>query len=162
MFVDACLHLPGDILLKVDRAAMAVSLETRVPFLDLGIAVAACQIPTLIHFADGRREWLLRQLLQRHVRQFMFDRPKRGFQVPIAKWSRTELCDWFETLLAQARSQREGFFDLLSCGNAGGSTSITMPIGRSFSGRYSCSRHGWNTETTDSCKPRATHRRAPR
>jgi asparagine synthase (glutamine-hydrolysing) len=111
MFVDACLYLPGDILVKVDRAAMAVSLETRVPFLDLGIAVAAWQIPTAIHFADGRGKWLLRQLLQRHVPQSMFDRPKRGFQVPIAKWLRTELCDWAETLLAQARLQREGFFD---------------------------------------------------
>jgi asparagine synthase (glutamine-hydrolysing) len=112
MFVDACLYLPGDILVKVDRAAMAVSLETRVPFLDPGVAIAAWQIPTAIHFADGRGKWLLRQMLQRHIPQAMFDRPKRGFEVPVAKWLRTELFDWAETLLAEARLQREGFFDV--------------------------------------------------
>jgi asparagine synthase (glutamine-hydrolysing) len=111
MFVDACLYLPGDILVKVDRAAMAVSLETRVPFLDPRIALAAWRIPTAIHFKDGRGKWLLRQLLQRHVPRSMFDRPKRGFQVPVAKWLRTELFDWAETLLAEARLQREGFFN---------------------------------------------------
>jgi asparagine synthase (glutamine-hydrolysing) len=111
MFVDSCLYLPGDILVKVDRAAMAVSLETRVPFLDPGVAVAAWQIPTALHFADGQGKWLLRQILQRHVPQAMFDRPKRGFEVPVAKWLRTELYDWAETLLGEARLQREGFFD---------------------------------------------------
>jgi asparagine synthase (glutamine-hydrolysing) len=111
MFVDACVYLPGDILVKVDRAAMAVSLETRVPFLDPGVAIAAWQMPTAIHFADGRGKWLLRQLLQRHVPRSMFDRPKRGFQVPVAKWLRTELFDWAETLLAEARLQHDGFFD---------------------------------------------------
>ena len=111
MFVDTCLYLPGDILVKVDRAAMAVSLETRVPFLDPGVAIAAWQIPTAIHFADGRGKWLLRQILQQHVPQAMFERPKRGFEVPVAKWLRSELFDWAETLLAEARLQREGFFD---------------------------------------------------
>jgi asparagine synthase (glutamine-hydrolysing) len=111
MFVDTCMYLPGDILVKVDRAAMAVSLETRVPFLDPGVAIAAWQIPTAIHFADGRGKWLLRQLLQRYVPRSMFDRPKRGFEVPVGKWLRTELFDWAETLLTEARLQREGFFD---------------------------------------------------
>jgi asparagine synthase (glutamine-hydrolysing) len=111
MFVDTCLYLPGDILVKVDRAAMAVSLETRVPFLDPAVAIAAWQIPTAMHFADGRGKWLLRQLLQRHIPETMFDRPKRGFEVPVAKWLRTELFDWADALLAQARLQRDGFFD---------------------------------------------------
>jgi asparagine synthase (glutamine-hydrolysing) len=111
MFVDTCLYLPGDILVKVDRAAMAVSLETRVPFLDPEVAMAAWQIPTALHFADGQGKWLLRQMLQRHIPQAMFDRPKRGFEVPVAKWLRTELKDWAETLLGEARLQREGFFD---------------------------------------------------
>jgi asparagine synthase (glutamine-hydrolysing) len=111
MFVDTCLYLPDDILVKVDRAAMAVSLETRVPFLDLGVAVAAWQIPTAIHFADGQGKWLLRQILQRHIPQAMFDRPKRGFEVPVAKWLRGELLEWAETLLNESRLQRDGFFD---------------------------------------------------
>jgi asparagine synthase (glutamine-hydrolysing) len=111
MFVDTGLYLPGDILVKVDRAAMAVSLETRVPFLDQAVAIAAWQLPTAIHFADGRGKWVLRQLLQRHVPRSMFDRPKRGFQVPVAKWLRGELYEWAETLLAEAQLQREGFFN---------------------------------------------------
>jgi asparagine synthase (glutamine-hydrolysing) len=111
MFIDASLYLPDDILVKVDRAAMAVSLETRVPFLDPGVATTAWRIPTAIHFADGRGKWPLRQLLQRHVPRAMFDRPKRGFEVPVAKWLRTELFDWAETLLAQSRLERDGFFD---------------------------------------------------
>jgi len=111
MFVDTCLYLPGDILVKVDRAAMAVSLETRVPFLDLGVAMAAWQIPTSMHFSDGQGKWLLREILQRHVPRALFDRPKRGFEVPVAKWLRGELFDWAETLLGAARLQREGYFD---------------------------------------------------
>jgi asparagine synthase (glutamine-hydrolysing) len=111
MFVDTCSYLPGDILVKVDRAAMAVSLETRVPFLDPEVATAAWRIPTAIQFADGRGKWPLRQLLQRHVPHSMFDRPKRGFEVPVAKWLRMELFDWADTLLAEERLRREGFFD---------------------------------------------------
>lgn len=111
MFVDTCLYLPGDILVKVDRAAMAVSLETRVPFLDPAVTQAAWRIPTALHFADGKGKWVLRQLLQRHVPAAMFDRPKRGFEVPVAKWLRGELRDWAEDLLGEARLQREGFFD---------------------------------------------------
>jgi asparagine synthase (glutamine-hydrolysing) len=111
MFVDTCLYLPDDILVKVDRAAMAVSLETRVPFLDPAVALAAWRLPTAMHFADGRGKWLLRQILQRHIPPAMFERPKRGFEVPVAKWLRTELFDWAETLLGEARLQREGFFD---------------------------------------------------
>jgi asparagine synthase (glutamine-hydrolysing) len=113
MFVDTCLYLPGDILVKVDRAAMAVSLETRVPFLDPGVAAAAWRIPTAMHFSDGRGKWLLRQILQQHVPESMFDRPKRGFEVPVAKWLRTELFDWAEALLSETRLQREGYFDAI-------------------------------------------------
>ena len=111
MFVDMCLYLPDDILVKVDRAAMAVSLETRVPFLDPAVAAAAWRTPTATHFADGRGKWVLRQLLQRHVPLSLYDRPKRGFQVPVAIWMRSELRDWAEPLLAEARLKRDGFFD---------------------------------------------------
>lgn len=111
MYVDTCLYLPDDILVKVDRAAMAVSLETRIPLLDPKVAEAAWQIPVAIHATDGRGKWVLRQLLQRYVPRELFDRPKMGFGVPVARWLRRELADWAGDLLDTGRLRREGFFE---------------------------------------------------
>ena len=109
MYADTRGYLPDDILVKVDRAAMAVSLETRVPLLDPNVAAAAWQIPTSLHLKDGRGKWILRTLLERHVPRELFDRPKSGFAVPIAKWLRHDLKDWADTLLEPARLRREGY-----------------------------------------------------
>jgi asparagine synthase (glutamine-hydrolysing) len=111
MDADTRLYLPDDILVKVDRAAMAVSLETRVPLLDLDVAQNAWQIPTGIHLRDGRGKWILRQLLERHVPRELFERPKKGFAVPIASWLRHDLKDWAADLLDAARMRREGYFN---------------------------------------------------
>src|SRR5215469_2067571 len=108
MYTDTRRYLPDDILVKVDRAAMAVSLETRVPLLDAAVAQAAWQIPAATHMRDGRGKWVLRQLLERHVPRALFERPKRGFAVPIGQWLRAELRDWSEALLDPARLRREG------------------------------------------------------
>lgn len=112
MYVDAQQYLPDDILVKVDRAAMAVSLETRVPLLDHAVAEAAWRIPISVHFNDGRGKWVLRQILERYVPRDMFDRPKKGFSVPLAAWLRNELRSWAEDLLEPRRLRSEGFFEV--------------------------------------------------
>jgi asparagine synthase (glutamine-hydrolysing) len=111
MNVDTRLYLPDDVLVKVDRAAMAVALETRVPLLDPRVAEAAWRIPLDVHLSDGRGKWVLRQLLERYVPRELTDRPKMGFGVPIARWLRRDLRDWAEALLAPERLRREGYLN---------------------------------------------------
>ena len=112
MYADTQCYLPDDILVKVDRAAMAVSLETRVPLLDPGVARAAWAIPSGMHMRDGKGKWVLRELLRRHVPQELVDRPKRGFAVPVGRWLRNELRDWAGSLLDPARMRREHNFEV--------------------------------------------------
>jgi asparagine synthase (glutamine-hydrolysing) len=111
MHADTCRYLPDDILVKVDRASMAVSLETRVPFLDLGVARAAWRISSGLHLRDGQGKWVLRELLQRYVPRELFVRPKKGFAVPVGRWIRKELKDWATALLDPVRMRREGYFE---------------------------------------------------
>jgi len=112
MYADTCRYLPDDILVKVDRAAMAVSLETRVPLLDAGVAQAAWRIPSAVHMRDGKGKWVLRELLHRYVPRELFVRPKQGFSVPVGGWMRKELKDWAAALLDPARMRREGYFEV--------------------------------------------------
>jgi asparagine synthase (glutamine-hydrolysing) len=111
MYSDTRSYLPDDILMKVDRAAMAVSLETRVPFLDPQVAAAAWSIDSATHRADGRGKWVLRELLARYVPRELFERPKKGFNIPMGAWLRTELRGWAEELLRPERLREQGFFD---------------------------------------------------
>jgi asparagine synthase (glutamine-hydrolysing) len=109
MYADTRRYLPDDILVKVDRAAMAVSLETRVPLLDLEVARAAWRIPASLHMRDGRGKWVLRRLLERDLPRALFDRPKSGFAMPVGQWLRAELRDWAEAQLDPTRLRREGY-----------------------------------------------------
>lgn len=109
MYTDTRRYLPDDILVKVDRAAMAVSLETRVPLLDVEVARSAWRIPAAMHMRDGRGKWVLRRLLERHLPRELFDRPKSGFAMPVGKWLRGELREWADALLDPARLRREGY-----------------------------------------------------
>ncbi|MEZ5653226.1 MAG: asparagine synthase (glutamine-hydrolyzing) [Burkholderiaceae bacterium] len=111
MHADLAFILPTDMLAKVDRAGMNASLETRMPFLDPDVASFAIAQPLHRKIRDGRNKWLLRALLGRYLPQELIDRPKMGFNSPIAHWLRGPLRDWAEALLNEHRLRREGIFD---------------------------------------------------
>jgi asparagine synthase (glutamine-hydrolysing) len=111
MYLDSISYLPDDILVKVDRAAMGVSLETRIPFLNHQVVEFAYQLPLSMKINAGQSKWILRQVLDKYIPRVMMERPKMGFAVPIDIWLRGPLRDWAESLLNESRLREEGFFN---------------------------------------------------
>jgi asparagine synthase (glutamine-hydrolysing) len=111
MYADAVAYLPDDIMAKVDRASMAVALETRAPYLDHRVAALAARIPLTMKIRGGTGKLILRKLLYREAPAELFERPKAGFAVPVGEWFKGPLRPWAEELLDPVRMRSEGWFD---------------------------------------------------
>lgn len=112
MILDAVSYLPDDIMVKVDRASMGASLETRAPFVDLRVMKAAFRLPLAFKTGEGQSKRILRAILENHVPRDLIDRPKQGFAVPIDDWLRGGLRDWASDLLSLEKLSKSGLIDV--------------------------------------------------
>ncbi len=135
MAIDMISYLPDDILTKVDRAAMSVSLETRVPFLDHRLIEFAWKVPTGMKLHNGEGKWILKQLLYRYVPRGLIERPKMGFGIPLDQWLRGPLKEWAMELLDEDRIRREGYFD---------ASSVQQKLREHLAGQRNWAYHLWD------------------
>jgi asparagine synthase (glutamine-hydrolysing) len=135
---DQQLYLANDLMAKTDRAAMAVSLETRMPFLEPDLAALSWRLPPSLLYREGQGKWLLRTLLARHVPRDIVERPKQGFGVPLAAWLRAELRVWASELVAYAREHASAYIDV---------PALQAMWGQHLSGQRDCSDPLWTALT---------------
>ena len=112
MFLDGLTYLPDDLLVKVDRAAMGTSLETRIPFLDHRVVELAWRLPLEMKIKSGVGKKPIRKILENHLPRELFDRPKMGFAIPVGDWLRGSLRDWAEDLLSEKQLGDSNVFDV--------------------------------------------------
>jgi asparagine synthase (glutamine-hydrolysing) len=111
MYRDTLTYLPDDILSKVDRASMAIGLETRIPFLDHRVVELAWRMPLSMKIRASEGKWALRQVLHQHVPRALVERPKAGFGIPVGQWLRGPMREWAEALLDEGRLLQEGYLN---------------------------------------------------
>ena len=138
LMVDYKTYLPDDILTKVDRATMSVSLEGREPMLDYRIVEFAAQLPDNLKYRDGQKKWILKQIVHKYLPKEMMDRPKMGFGVPLMEWFRDELKEMFLHYLNEERLIKEGIFNV---------DEVVYLRDSFLSGRNSNARKLWNILT---------------
>ncbi len=131
MLHDTLNYLPDDILTKVDRASMSVSLEGRIPFLDTRVFDFAWTLPADMKIQGGTGKRILKGLLDRYVPREMMDRPKQGFAIPVGAWLRGPLRDWADALLDPRRLRDDGVFDPV--------------VVRRIWDEHQSGRHNWDT-----------------
>jgi len=135
MAMDVQTYMTDDILVKVDRAAMAASIETRVPMIDHRIVELSWRMPLDFKIRNGQGKWMLREVLYRHVPKELIERPKQGFGVPLDSWLRGPLRDWAESLIDASRLRQEGYFH---------PAPIRQMWDEHLSGRRNWQHHLWN------------------
>ncbi|AVD84311.1 asparagine synthase (glutamine-hydrolyzing) [Pseudomonas sp. SWI6] len=135
MAMDSQSYMVDDVLLKVDRASMANSLETRIPILDHRVIELAWRLPMEMKIRDGKGKWILRETLYQHVPRELIERPKKGFSIPLGQWLRGPLREWAESLLDSNLLRQQGYFD---------SAGVRKVWEFHLSGKADCSRQLWS------------------
>ena len=111
MHADFITYLPDDILCKVDRSSMHFSLETRAPYLSKDLIEFAYTLPLKYKIRNGVSKWVLKEILGNYVPEYLFQRPKQGFGLPISEWMRSDLKDWTNDLLSESVLRKHGLFN---------------------------------------------------
>jgi asparagine synthase (glutamine-hydrolysing) len=111
MAMDAQSYMVDDVLVKVDRASMANSLETRIPILDHRVIELAWRLPMDMKVRAGKGKWILRETLYQHIPRELIERPKKGFSIPLGEWLRGPLREWAASLIDDAILRQQGYFD---------------------------------------------------